>query len=610
MKPEEINILIVDDNPKNLTALEAILTTPDYNLIQALSGKEALKKLLDHNNFALIITDVQMPEMDGFELVELIKSRKQTREIPVIFLSALSIDQAHVFKGYATGGFDYITKPFSPEILKSKVKVFVDFFKINQERQRWAHEMEQKNLELAAASEKADEANRAKSIFLANMSHEIRTPMNAILGFAQILLRDDELSDSHRKSIQTINRSGNNLLNLINDILDISKIEAGKMSLNPVNFDLKDVLDGLISMFDNSCQGKGLKFKFVNFENSVSVIGDEGKLRQILINLLGNAVKFTKSGSVSLIAENPKNYEFIFTVMDTGKGIPKKAQEEIFEPFRQDAEGLKTGGTGLGLAISKKCAQIMNGDLEVVSEEGQGAKFIFRVEFAPGEKESPKRTSRQRQVKRLAKDYTVKAMVVDDIPENRFALSELLKSIGVEVFFANDGVEAIDNFKKYRPDAVFMDIRMPKMNGEEAIKALNEEFGKDNLNIIIVSASILGTDRQKCEELGCKDIVLKPFRTEQIFASLKKTLDVEYDYEEVKQVKSEPKIDFKILSVPEEVLKKLKRAAEVCNITEFERELKNWNPSAENEKVFVKFLVQKIQDYDVEEINNVFEQIK
>ncbi len=609
MQSEEINILIVDDNSKNLTTLEAILTGSDYNLIRALSGKEALKKLLDNDNFALIITDVQMPEMDGYELVEIIKERKQTRDIPVIFLSALSIEQAHVFKGYATGGFDYITKPFSPEILKSKVNVFVDFFKINQERKQWARDLEKSNNKLEKAMEKADEANQAKSIFLANMSHEIRTPMNAILGYAQILLRDRELSEKHRKSVQTIDKSGNDLLALINDILDISKIEAGQMDLTPVNFDLKEVLSGLYSMFEIPCHSKSLELKLNNFEDNIPVIGDEGKIRQILINLMGNAVKFTKKGSVSLTAKQNENHQFEFQVIDTGKGIPKDVQEKIFEPFRQDAEGLSTGGTGLGLSISKRYAKMMGGNIEVISEVGQGANFIFRVELQPGQLDPKERTSREKEVKCLAKGHRVTALIVDDIHENRYALSELLMSIGVEVILANDDLESIERYRETRPDIIFMDIRMPNLNREEAIKALSDEFGKENLNIILVSASIITAQRKEFTELGCKDVILKPFRSEQIFSSLRKALGVEYEYQDVKKDEDKPKVDFNNLSIPKKIVKNLKSAAEICNITQFEYELKNWKPPTENEKILADLLTKKIQEYNVEEILNVLDKI-
>jgi signal transduction histidine kinase/CheY-like chemotaxis protein/HPt (histidine-containing phosphotransfer) domain-containing protein len=394
-------------------------------------------------------------------------------------------------------------------------------------------------LERMEASEaQAVEANRAKSIFLASMSHELRTPLNAVLGFSQLLERDPAIEGESREGLQIIQRSGEHLLGLINDVLSISKIEAGKLSLAQRPFDLLELLLAVKSMIKVRAESKGLEVAFeVDLALPRGVMGDDGKLRQVLINLLGNAVKFTAHGRVTLRARW-KDGRAGFEVEDTGPGIAPEELGRLFEAFTQTETGKEAReGTGLGLAISRQIVRLMGGEIEAESEPGRGTAFRFQVDLPEAELQAPQELKR---VKGLA--FGQKAphiLVVDDTDENRILLTRLLRSTGFSVREAANGQQAIEEWQHSRPDAIFMDMRMPVMDGREASRRIRELEGANEATghsghrtvILALTASAFDHEREEILSSGADDFLVKPFRVEMILEKLARHLEIQYRYE-------------------------------------------------------------------------------
>jgi PAS domain S-box-containing protein len=392
------------------------------------------------------------------------------------------------------------------------------------------------------ARQAAEAASRHKSLFLSNMSHEIRTPMNAILGFAQVLERDPSLSSGQREHIRTINRSGHHLLRLIDDILDISKIEAGRIELNPASFKLGDLLDDLEMLFRSRTAAKGLQLLVERDAGlPVWVRGDEGKLRQVLFNLLGNSVKFTESGGVCLrvsskrAADHPdedgKPLRLVFEVEDSGPGIPASDRKRIFGAFDQAEAGARAGGTGLGLAISRSLVEMMGGKLTVESVVGKGSCFCFDVLFEPAEAlpETEKPESR-RVVGLESGSGPWRVLVVDDVADNRDLLRDLLLPLGFELREAKNGQEAIDLFEEWQPHAVLMDMRMPVMDGYEATRRIKATEAGAATPVIAVTASVFNDSKAEVLFTGVSAYLRKPFRPEELYGALGKFLGLRYVY--------------------------------------------------------------------------------
>ncbi|MBD2339455.1 PAS domain S-box protein [Calothrix sp. FACHB-156] len=400
---------------------------------------------------------------------------------------------------------------------------------------------------LQAAAIAADAANRAKSEFLANMSHELRTPLNAILGFTQIMSRENSLSSEHQQHLAIINRAGEHLLNLINDILEMSKIEAGRTTLNVTSFDLIHLLKSLEDMLNFRAASKKLELIFEYAADIPQYVQtDESKLLQVLLNLLGNAIKFTHQGSVILrvtsqTMEQNSSYltQILFEVQDTGPGIAPQEIDLLFEAFGQTETGRKSQqGTGLGLAISRKYVQLMGGDIRVSSTLGEGSKFTFDIQINLASASDIQMQPTKSPVIGLAPNQeNYRILVVDDARESRLLIVELLTFIGFEVQEATNGKEAIAQWQEWQPHLIFMDMRMPIMDGYEATKLIKASESKLSIPqrrtiIIALTANAFEEQRAAMIKAGCDDLINKPFREEILLEKLSTYLGVKYLYQQ------------------------------------------------------------------------------
>jgi len=487
---------------------------------------------------------------------------------------------------------------------------------LNQYHNHLEEKVTQRTKELAEARDQALAANRAKSVFLANMSHEIRTPMNAVLGYAQILQRDTTLTKEQKESLRIIESSGNHLLGLINDILDISKIEAGAMELHPENFYLYDLIDAIAAMFKVRCEQKHLGWRVENsIEGQPVVSGDQGKIRQMLINLLGNAVKFTEKGEVFLRVASVKKKKdhYRFDIIDTGRGISQEDQQNIFEPFQQEKSGFDKGGTGLGLAITKRQVELMGGNVNLVSDLGMGSCFTIVLPLPESVGEVIAKPTSYQNVNHLKSHCRIDALVVDDVKENRDILSHMLSQIGVEVRTASYGQLCLDSMHESLPDIVFMDIRMPVMDGMAAIKQIQIDFPDKKIPCVAISASTLHHEAQAMSDAGFNDVIAKPFKFEEVYDCLAKYNNAEFEYksedEDAQIEEQEMKIDITSLSLSKTLYTRLEEAAELNELTEIEEILLELREGDEGEVALAEVFQEFLDNYDIEGILETLQKV-
>ncbi|AFZ46573.1 multi-sensor hybrid histidine kinase [Cyanobacterium stanieri PCC 7202] len=402
---------------------------------------------------------------------------------------------------------------------------------------------------LEETTKQANAANLAKSQFLAKMSHELRTPLNAILGFTQMMNRDCSVSEVQKEYLGIINRSGEHLLSLINDVLEMSRIEAGQITLNHSCFNLYDLIKSVRELLTIKSHSKGLCFTVEqDVELPQYLEGDESKLRQIIVNLVGNAIKFTEEGNVDLIisllsySKNSKNVELLIEVKDTGIGIDNENLETIFEPFKQTDNSIHSKeGTGLGLSISRQFARLMDGDIIVRSKLGEGSIFTCRIGMNLPERITHKTDAKQ--IIGLSDSQPIyRILVVEDVRDNRLLMEKMLDSVGFDVKTAENGKEAIALWEKWQPDLIWMDMRMPVMDGYEASRHIRTREAiqgkkRKSVPIIALTATAFDEERKAILEVGCNDFVSKPFQEKDIFEIMAKYLGVEYIYQSCSEKK-------------------------------------------------------------------------
>ncbi len=667
---EKVDILLVDDRPDGLVTIEAVLKDPSYNLIKAGSGREALGYVLNHD-FAVILMDVQMPDMDGFETARMIKQRDRSKHVPIIFVTAINKADEFVSLGYEAGAADYLFKPFDPAILKSKIAVFVDLYRKNNRLQRqtetlremqkretarvladlevesrrryqsladaiplivwrandrgtidyynqffhlfsglspeearqggwkevvhqsdwnavstaWTDAMrtgsgfeaecrvkqgqtgefrwhllrvipdidsgsqlnnwigtatdihDQKLLlqQLIQAKEQADAASEAKTRFLANMSHEIRTPLGAMIGFTELLVTHN-LTDKKKKEYSaTIKRNGEQLSRIIDEILDLSRVEAGKIKVDRTEINLVDLLNDVKSMMNLQAEDKGLGFDFaIEAPVPARITTDQLRLRQILTNIIGNGIKFSSKGRVTVnvgFEVSRKGDNILYArITDSGPGLTTEQIHRLFQPFSQidNPMSRKFGGTGLGLALSRRFANALGGDV-VVSESPPGKGCTFLVTVETGAIDSSKMVSHldrgipEAEIKFEQKGTCLlgfKVLLVEDSKDNQELVSNFLQIAGAEVDFANNGEEGIEKALAGDHDLVLMDIQMPVLDGYAATRNLRKlKFKKP---IIAFTAHAMKEERDRCLSAGCNEHLTKPVNRVELIERVSK----------------------------------------------------------------------------------------
>lgn len=572
----EQKLLIVDCDVINYNILSRRLRRQGYIVDRAKTGTEALTKI-HSQTFDLVFIDLELcDDISGYEVVERLHQENILRHLPVIIICSWDdVDQA--VRCIELGAEDYLVKPLNPVLLKARLNTSLDKKHMQDKQQLYLKELQEAKESAEASRSLAESANQSKSTFLANMSHELRTPLNVILGFSQLMARGTDVSGEQKENLETILRSGEHLLTLINQVLDLSKIEAGHITLDESAFDLIKLLDNLEDMFLLRANKKGLHLIF-EFGDDLPqyIITDEVKLRQVLINLLNNALKFTEAGQVKCRVskadedDDPERRVLKFEVSDTGPGISLEEQDRLFENFVQTEAGRKASeGTGLGLSISRKFVELMRGSIEVESVVGLGSTFSFTLPIQLADHVEEKTISFQRVVGvepgQLASDgLPYRMLIVDDHKENRRLLVKLLSDLlnsDFDLREAEDGYQAVELWRSFTPHIIWMDIRLPKLNGYEAakqIKTLALDAGIHPPVIIALSAGASEALNNVAISDECEQLLHKPFKASDIYDILQHYLSIKFIYEmmpdinQANQLQADlQRLQIELMSLPE-----------------------------------------------------------
>jgi len=522
-------ILLVDDNETNIYSLTKILDRLPVKLLSALSGKEALI-LAGKHNFTLALVDIQMPDMDGFETLKRLRSTPNHDQLPVILISAIYTEDQYRIKGMATGAVDFIPKPVSPEIIRAKVKVFLELEQQKRQLNQLVAELKKKNKQLAAeiknrkkieselrkARAKAEKNSEIKNQLLVNMSHEIRTPVNSILGFADLITNPDIEDVDKERYVHYVSHSSQNLLFLIDEILDHSRLEAGELKIVTGPCCIHDLLAELYEAFekikDQSDKNNiNLILELAKTDKKLTIQTDCQRLRQIISNLLNNALKYSKEGEIRFGME-PKGNHIEFWVHDTGVGIAKEDLDNIFDRFKriENISDLKASGTGLGLSLCKNLVTLLGGTIRVTSKPNVGSEFRFSLPMKMSTTEEA--VHEDDEITQDTIDWSAHTLLIAEDEEMNFMfLQEALKVTGIHIVWAKNGSEAVEMVKNTPEiDVVLMDIKMPDMDGYQAtakVKSFNP-----SIPVIIQTAMALTDNQGKTDAQNADfdDFITKP----------------------------------------------------------------------------------------------------
>ena len=545
---KKVNILVVDDRDENLMALEAVLSDPSYRLVRAKSGREALREVLDQD-FALILLDVVMPGVDGYETATLIRERPRSRQTPIIFLTANDFGVNYVFRGYTVGAVDYLVKPVPADVLRSKVAVFVELFRRQEALRKGQEELESKiaertkelataNVALSAEIEErrkiekervqllkreqaarveAERANRLKDEFLATLSHELRTPLNAIMGWAHVLNQSSHDRDTVQRAANVIRQNATSQAQLIDDILDVSRIVGGRLVIESGLVPAKQVIEDAVNSLMPAAAAKSIKVN-CDLTDGLNVLGDRDRLQQVVWNLVSNAFKFTpKGGSVTVrLAENDGDVQI--EVADTGIGIAGDFLPFVFDRFRQADSSMsrRHSGLGLGMAIVRHLVELHGGTVTVESPgENQGTTFRLRLPKhtgpVPDEVPTPGRPLPDDvPVADLERLNGIHVLIVEDDTDSRNVLALLLQRLGALVEAVPSAKEAYERLSKRRPDVLVSDIGMPDEDGYSLIRRVRDLTGEHRIPAIALTAYARKQDAEAAIGAGYDQHLPKP----------------------------------------------------------------------------------------------------